>query len=189
MKTVVIICFITVSTLYAQMVNSLSLGGAMAIGGGSGDMLPGLTAQADVNRILYKHYGIGSHLDYSWLPAKNVYNYEFFTVGVHLFDIAPVFRAYVDLDIQRKLLFEVDPGWSFTWVYVEYSDPRGAVIKSDDLYGNFGMTYGIGMVSKFVRIMFKIKTIFFNKSGNYFEFRDNHPIHYMTLTIGLPLAG
>jgi hypothetical protein len=152
--------------------NTFYGGLAIATGEGSEYINPGITACIEPLGKINKYFGIGGHVDYTWLSVKkpNGWDNDNFSFGFHMWDLALVPKAFIPISEDANIAFEIDPGLSLDLVYFNmgnYSD--------SDLQPNFGLTSGISINIKSFAFAFKFKNVFSDEDvTNWITFSVGH---------------
>ncbi len=122
--------------------NTLSFGVAIAVGGDSiaagkdrEDMNPGLNACIELVAPLDKHFGLGVHLDYTWLTVKKPEGIDHYHAGVHMWDLALVPRFFAPLADDVRMYFEFDPALYLVYDYLNIKE-----FADSDFKPHFGFT-------------------------------------------------
>lgn len=154
MNKAVIVLLCACISINAQTSNTIIGGGlALAVGDWSDNMNPGLHLTIEPNRKINSFFGIGSHIDYSWLTAHT--DISGLQVNVHLIDIAFVPKGYLQISSMSQVFLEVDPALLLAFGNVNYRSSSESELK---LY--FALTYGAGFnINRFV-MGFKMKNAF-----------------------------
>lgn len=151
---------------------TLSGGVAIAVGDGSQSMNPGLTLCLEPIARVSKYFGIGGHLDYSWLteqrPSGMPSSMEF-SAGDHFWDISVVPKLYLPVSEKVLFCFDIDPGLYFGYAYLHLNGGSSSSSKQF-----FGMTYGVSLNASSFVFGFKFKNTFI----------DNDQTNWIAFSIG-----
>lgn len=139
---------------------NICAGLSLAVGDGSSYMRPGPGLSFEPNIKVNQYFGIGGHVDYSWMTVDfdELYYGEGYRAGDHFIDIGFVPKLYVNLHEHSSMFFEVDPAIAMDIGYVseEYGGDRDSHTEAELA---FAMTYGFGFVLKQFVFGFKFKHI------------------------------
>jgi hypothetical protein len=171
MKKVLLVLLLSLSaySLESTSYTSLSGGLALAVGEGSDHMNPGVSACIEPIVKFANIFGIGGHVDYTWLSADNDWKDR---AGMHNWDVGPVFKLFAQLNESVNIFAEIDPALNLTLAYASF---KGS--SETDFDPNFGLTFGAGFtVNRFIP-SFKFRTIYI----------DGQTVKWITLNIGVIL--
>jgi len=170
-----LILFLSISA-YSQYFTTISGGLSLAIGDNSEYVKPGPFASFETNVLLNKYFGIGGHIEYSWIISDT----SRVTVnrgGFHIFDIGLVPKLYIPVNKDFNFSFEIDPAYLLILAYADIEE-EGTVSESAS---GFMITYGTGISFKRLYLAFKIKTGYFTVDNGYNSFNN---INLLTFSIG-----
>jgi len=117
------------------------------------DSRPGVHFSIEPSMLIHTNAGLGLHADYSWIsPTKKIYEED---AGIHFFGIAPVLKGYYEIDSQKRIIGEFDPGLVLAILYTEVEGETDI-----DYATRFGLTYGLGFNFHRFLLGFRVKSIF-----------------------------
>jgi hypothetical protein len=155
-KTIVIVALLAISVngQFVKFQNTMSAGLALAVGEGAEGMHPGINFCIEPVGRINKYFGLGGHIDYTWLSADIPSGFDE-RAGLHLWDASLVPKLFVPIVERLDFFCDIDPGVSFVLAYDRYMGQSATAFKT-----GFSMTYQAGFdINQFV-IGFKIKNSF-----------------------------
>ena len=190
MKNFVLIVLASISIAPGQnfeglVTSTAYVGLALAIGDGSGGVNPGPTICLEPIRNVSPYFGIGGHIDYSWISAKKPPNItEEFSLGMHVIDVALVPKAFYPFSKDACGSVELDPGLYLPYLYYILGTFSQTAVKPF-----FGLTSGLSFRYQSFAFVLKFKTIFaeiFQKGYNTI-FSKVNTLNWMTFSVGITL--
>ena len=152
MKKVVSIILLQIFSVFSyEYHTNFGAGLSLAVGDGSSYMRPGPSVFFEPHVRLNKYFGLGGHIDYSWLTVKTVSSN--FRAGDHLIDAGLVLKGYAGLSDEADIFFEIDPAFALDIGYARYTY-GGSYSEAEPC---FLMTYGTGFQIKKFLVGFKFK--------------------------------
>lgn len=154
MKKVVTIILLSIISVYSyEYHTNVGAGLSIAVGEGSSFMRPGPSFSFEPNIKVNKYFGLGGHIDYSWLTVKT--GSSKVRAGDHLIDAGLVLKGYAGLSDEVDMFFEIDPAFALDIIYA-----RGSYGGSySEVEPCFLMTYGTGFQIKKFLVGFKFKHV------------------------------
>jgi hypothetical protein len=157
MKRILSILLCLGFSAFSQEVGTNVSGGlSLALGDQAEHMNPGLNASLEPNYQINRIFGVGGHVDYTWISAEE--EIEDLRTGFHFIDVGFVPKLYVPLTDDNNMFFEIDPACMFAIGYTKY--PSEFHMDSDsDFDTHFALTYGAGFQLGNFLVGMKIKNV------------------------------
>lgn len=190
MKNFVLIVLASISMASGQyfeglVTNTAYVGLALAIGNGSGGVNPGPTICLEPIRNVSPYFGIGGHIDYSWLSAKKPTNRtEEFSMGMHVIDVSLVPKALYPFSKEASGCVELDPGLYLPYFYYILGSSSQTSVRPF-----FGLTSGLSFRYQSFAFVLKFKTMFAEifQKGYSNIFSKENTLNWMTFSVGITL--
>ena|GEM_PF-1992233 len=187
MKKITFMILVAASLSYCQYVEGLvttTMYGGLAVALGSG-VNPGPSLCIEPIRNVTPNFGLGGHIDYSWISAAKPPNVDpGFRMGVHFIDAAFVCKGVYPFSEKSSAALEFDPGINLTYFYFLLGN-----ISDNAMKPFYGQTFGISYRRQPFAFVIKLKTIFAEifrpKYDNIFSTQKT--ISWMTFSVGIEL--
>lgn len=114
---------------------------------------PGVHFALEPSMLIHTHAGLGLNADYSWIsPTKKIYKED---AGIHFIGLAPVLKGYLELDSQKRIIGEIDPGLVLAILYQSIDGEMDIQYTT-----RFGLTLGVGFNFNRFLVGFRFKSVF-----------------------------
>jgi hypothetical protein len=146
----IISCLFVISGYADRQYHTTNLIGGLALAPNS---RPGVHFALEPSMLIHTYIGLGLNADYSWIsPTEKIYKED---AGVHFIGLAPVLKAYLELEPQKRIIGEIDPGLVLAILYQSVDGEMDIQYTS-----RFGLTLGAGFNFHRFLVGFRFKSVF-----------------------------